>query len=68
MTELPSQTDFGKVRVYSCVCGNMPVRPLRGKPKPCDFCGFDLSRLAPKVEDHLRFVERMLKGGVREDP
>lgn len=53
-------SDFGKVRVYSCVCGGTPVRPLRGRPKPCDYCGRLLGSQPFVVEDHLRFVERLI--------
>uniref|UniRef100_A0A6H1ZXM7 Uncharacterized protein n=1 Tax=viral metagenome TaxID=1070528 RepID=A0A6H1ZXM7_9ZZZZ len=52
--------DFGKVRVYECLCGGTPVRPLRGSPKPCDHCDRPLEGRPFKIEDHPRFVERLI--------
>jgi hypothetical protein len=55
-------SDFDKVRVYRCLCGSAVVRPLRGEPKVCDHCQGDLRYVPYQVEDHKRFVERLLSG------
>lgn len=57
--------DFGKVRLYLCICGVRPVRPLHGLPKPCDCCEEPLDGRPYTIEDHCLHVRKLL-GQARE--
>ncbi len=61
---------LGKCRVYNCVCGVRPHRPLRAEdtvaqpfPKPCDRCGRSLVDRPYVIEDLavcLRDIQRTI--------
>lgn len=55
-------SDFGRVKIYLCpVCKAQLVCRLDVMPQhPCAVCGCTLDAVTPTVEDHLRFVERLL--------
>lgn len=58
---------LGKVRVYDCECGMKPRRPLSEKdtmmrpfPKPCDYCGADLTDKPFTIEDSMVWTRHLL--------
>ncbi len=67
---------LGKHRVYACVCGGKPHRPLRAAdtiarpfPKPCDRCGRSLAGKPFAIEDDGVWIqEAMDKAREREEP
>ena len=51
-------SQLGKHRIYQCVCGAKPCRPLQAEdtkvrpyPKPCDVCGESLLGRPFVIED-----------------
>ncbi len=60
--------NFDKIRVYSCLCGNEPNRPLTGDPKPCDCCEQPLGDIPYRLEDHVVHVRTKLSSVPKEVP
>jgi hypothetical protein len=63
---------LGKHRVYQCVCGAKPCRPLQAEdtrarpfPTPCEYCGGDLIDMPCEITDTNLYARDLISEATR---